>query len=434
MGEKLTKKFVDSIEPGDRDIYEWDSELSGFGLVVRPSGAKSFVFQYRTAEGISRRIKIGNYSDALTADQARKLAKERYRDVLNGIDPLGEKRARRNAITVDKLLDLYVESEKFKAKADSTRVVDAGRIDRHVRPLLGSKVADKVTENDVRRMQRSVAEGATAVQGKVKTKPRGVSRARGGAGTADKAVLILRAAYSWAIDEKMLDKNPAAGIEISPPGKRETIIEGAADYGRLFKALDTMQQEHRMRPAVADAIRFIALTGARRGEVIGMKWKHVDLRNGRVIFPPREHKTGRKTGAPRIIMLPTQAREIIARQTDGEPESYVFKPAKGGGPISMQKPWQQVRNEAELPDDLVLHGLRHSIGTHLAMNGGSTVELMHSLGHKQISTTLRYIHFADNARSTLAERAAAVALAGMHGGGAAEVKELPKKSRKKTAA
>ncbi len=412
MREKLSKKTVDAATPGDRDKYVWDSELSGFGLVVRPSGSKSFVYQYRTAEGASRRIKIGNYSDALTADQARKKAKELFRDVLSGIDPLGEKRARRAAITVDKLLDLYIESEKFKAKADSTRVVDKGRIDRHVRPLLGSKIADKLTENDVRRMQRSVAEGATAAT--IKTKARGVSRVKGGTGTADKAVLILRAAYSWAVSEKLLDKNPAVDIEVAPPGKRETIIESAEDYSKLFKALDAMEREHRMRPAVADAIRFVALTGARRGEVVGMKWRHVELRNGRVVFPPREHKTGRRTGAPRIIMLPSQARDIIARQGEGEPDDYVFRPAKGDGPMSMQKPWQQVRKEAGLPDDLVLHGLRHSVGSHLAMAGGSTVELMHALGHKQVSTTLRYVHLADNARSTLAERAAAVALAGMN--------------------
>jgi integrase len=62
---------------------------------------------------------------------------------------------------------------------------------------------------------------------------------------------------------------------------------------------------------------------------------------------------------------------------------------------------------------LGLHGLRHSIGTTLAMSGASAVELMELLGHKQIETTLRYVHFAERARSTLAERAAALATAGL---------------------
>jgi len=42
------------------------------------------------------------------------------------------------------------------------------------------------------------------------------------------------------------------------------------------------------------------------------------------------------------------------------------------------------------------------------------VELMESLGHKQMSTTQRYIHFALKARSTLAERAASTAMAGLN--------------------
>jgi site-specific recombinase XerD len=89
-----------------------------------------------------------------------------------------------------------------------------------------------------------------------------------------------------------------------------------------------------------------------------------------------------------------------------------------------------VRAEAGLPANLGLHGLRHSIATHLAVAGASAVELMETLGHKQISTTLRYIHFAESARSTLAERAAAVAMAGLNGtADKADVVEL--KPRKK---
>ncbi|MBK9026748.1 MAG: tyrosine-type recombinase/integrase [Propionivibrio sp.] len=60
-----------------------------------------------------------------------------------------------------------------------------------------------------------------------------------------------------------------------------------------------------------------------------------------------------------------------------------------------------------------LHGLRHSLASHLAMDGASSAELMESLGHKQVSTTMRYIHFAEKSKSTLAERAAATALAGL---------------------
>ena len=132
-----------------------------------------------------------------------------------------------------------------------------------------------------------------------------------------------------------------------------------------------------------------------------------------IVLPPKSHKTGHKTGKARIISLPTAALEIIARQPAGEPDAYVFKPAKGRGPLALAKPWEKVRQEAELPQNIGLHGLRHSVGSHMAMNGASLNEIMEILGHRQASTSMRYIHFAEKARSTLGERAASVAVAGL---------------------
>ena len=174
-----------------------------------------------------------------------------------------------------------------------------------------------------------------------------------------------------------------------------------------------METERRLRPSVADAIRVIAMTGARRGEIAGLCWRHVDLKGGRIVLPAGRHKTGRKTGKPRIIHLPAAAQEIVARQPDGGPGDFVFSPFKGDGAISLTKPWRSVRAEARLPKDFGLHGFRHSLASLLAVGGAQAPEIMTSLGHRQMSTVAKYLHFADTARATLAERAAAPALAGM---------------------
>ena len=414
MTIKLTKTVVESTKPSDipkQRVVVWDSSLAGFGLVVFPSGVKSFVFQYRNAEGKSRRLTIGNHSDSLSADQARKIAKDKANEVHNGGDPMGYKRSRLEAITVNQLLDLYLASPTFAKKAESTKYVDRGRIERHVRPLLGTQHADLLTSDAVRRAQNAIMEGKTA--GSTKTKARGKAIVKGGAGTADKAVLILRAAYSWAVSEKILKENPAAAIKVAQSGQRDTIMNGSGDYESLFGTLAKMENEHRIRTPVADAIRFVALTGARKGEVAGLIWAYVDLQAGNVTIPAAKHKTGSRTGKPRIITLPAAAQAIIARQDAGEPTDFVFKPAKGLGVISLAKPWREVRAEAKLPVKLGLHGLRHSLASHLAMDGASSAELMESLGHKQVSTTMRYIHFAEKSRSTLAERAASTAMAGL---------------------
>lgn len=409
---KLTKKEVESIIPTDKEFFVWSKDPKGFGVKVFPSGTKTFVFQYRTKEGRTARYTIGKLSDALTLEQARSRATELYREVLNGGDPTGHKQARRQAWTVNQLLDEYLASPTFGKKAESTQTVDRGRIERHVRPTLGREIADSLTADAVRRAQNAITAGKTAVR--VKTKARGIAKVRGGTGTSDKAVLILRAAYSWAIAEGHLKENPCATVKVAQPGQRETIMNGADDYERLFRTLATMEDEQRIRPAAADAIRFVALTGARRGEVINLLWAWVDLQAGCVSIPATRHKTGSRTGKPRVITLPAAAQAIIARQPEGLPSDYVFKPAKGDGAMSLTKPWQQVRDEAKLPAGLGLHGLRHSIASDLAMSGASSVELMESLGHKQMSTTMRYIHFALKSKSTLAERAASTALAGLN--------------------
>lgn len=431
---KLTKGEVDNLKPSADQYFAWADDPKGFGVKVFPTGVKSFVFQYRTREGKTRRYTIGKLSDTLTVDQARKQAKDLFFDVMAGNDPMGEKKSRREAMTIAELLTSYLASPKFEEKAETTKATDKGRIERHLMPLLGDAVADLLTADDVRKAQNAIKEGKTA--GRFKTVARGLAKVRGGAGTADKSVLILRAAYAWAISERLLTENPAATVSVAQPGQRETIMSGADDYAKLFSTLAKMENEQRIRSTVADAIRLIALTGARRGEVVGLLWKYVDLRTGLITLPPKAHKTGLKTGKPRIIALPTEAQAIIARQPKGKPDDHVFQASKGEGTLNIAKPWMAVRAEAALPGSLGLHGLRHSLASHLAMAGASSHELMETLGHKQVSTTQRYIHFAERSRSTLAERAASMAMAGMakaEGRDCAEVVPIKKPRKSKTA-
>ena len=220
---------------------------------------------------------------------------------------------------------------------------------------------------------------------------------------------LLRAIFNWA----QIKPNPCAGVKTGTSGSRETILEDAESYARLFNTVNRLETERQIRGPVADAIRLIALTGCRRGEAAGLRWKHVDLRRGRILLPPQSHKTGRRTGKPREIVLPEAAKSIIARQAEGDPDDYVFAPARGNGAIALSKAWRKIRQKANLPPSLGLHGLRHSVASHLAMSGAQAPEIMAAMGHRQLSTVQRYIHFAESSRQALAERAASVALAGM---------------------
>ena len=146
-----------------------------------------------------------------------------------------------------------------------------------------------------------------------------------------------------------------------------------------------MEDEHRSRQPGEAAIRRIAVTGARRGEVSGRRWRHVDLKAGLITLDA--HKTAKSTGKPRLIGLPAAAAVLIARQPEGAPDDFVFAPSRGAGPVQLSKPWRAVRAEAELPDGIGLHGLRHSLASHMAMQGAQASEIMTVLGHRNLATS-----------------------------------------------
>ena len=422
---RISKRVVDAAKPGAKPIFMWDSYLPGFALLTLPTGTKSFAYQYRTPQGRTRRATIGKVG-TLTPDAARKMAEDMAKRVKAGGDPLADKRAARDALTVAALLDLYTASPKYAEKASTTQKTGRGQIERHLKPLLGRRLVEKLGQDDVRRSFASIRDGKTATV--VKTGPRGLARVTGGEGAARYACRLLRAAFTWAVAERLIPDDPTAGVSFGQDGERDVVLD-ASEYARLFAAIADLQNDLRLRPAVADAVRLIALTGARRGEIIGLRWRNVDLRQGRIVLPPQSHKTGRKTGKARVIHLPATAQEIIARQPAGEAGDLVFKPLKGAGPIAVAKPWKAIRAKSGLPNHVGLHGLRHSLATLLAVDGAQAAQIMTSLGHRQMSTTTRYLHFADKARADLAERAAAPALAGIAaaaGAAAATVTPLAK--------
>lgn len=408
---KINKRSVDAAAVKPERFTIWDDDIAGFGLLVLPTGVRSYVYKYRPRDGGRRQITIGKVG-TLTPAQARLRAEDYREAVRKGGDPLGEKRALAEAPTVGELLDAYLSSQAFADKAESTQATDRGRIERHLRLLLGRRRVQSLTRDSIKQAFAAIRSGKTAAN--IKTGPRGLARVRGGPGTAKAAIDLLRAIFNWAHEEDLIETgNPCDGVKTGATGTRNIILEDDADYARLFQTLDTMEAEGRIRAPVADAIRLIALTGCRRGEAAGLRWRHVDLKKGRIEYPPLEHKAGRATGKPRCIALPAAAQAIIARQPAGEADDFVFAPARGNGAVALSRVWRKVRVEAGLPDNIGLHGLRHSLASHLAMGGAQTAEIMTALGHHQMSTAQRYVHWAENARSSLAEKAAQTALAGM---------------------
>ncbi len=163
---KISKRIVDAAKrPTNADrAFVWDSEVKGFGLTVTERGVKSYVLQYRTPEGRSRRLTIGRHGSPWTPEDARQRAIDMLRSARRGFDPLEAKAEARAALTVAELADLYLSdgaAEKPNKKASSWQT-DRSNIERHIKPLIGSKIAKGLTKADLSRFQADVASGTTA--------------------------------------------------------------------------------------------------------------------------------------------------------------------------------------------------------------------------------------------------------------------------------
>jgi integrase len=406
---RITKRYIDSAQLKAREFHwdEGDGALKGFGIRRKASGIASFILQYRR-DGATRRMTIARVG-TMTPDEAREAARKKLAEVAAGRDPSAERKAERQAETFNELVEDYQQTEKWTRKSPTANAIDQGRLNRHLLPLIGH-LKVKAISQDV--MEKVFRDGKTAVDQPSGKKGRRV-RVTGGEGAARRTMGLAGAIFTYAqCKQKIIDKNPCRGIDCGRDGMRETIVEDAEAYARLFGALARLEAAGEITSPAANALRLIALTGARRGEITRLRWANVDLKNSRLILAPMQHKAGHRTRKPKYIALPALAAEILSQIAPGEPDDLVIRAAKDGAEIDLKKTWTRVREEAGLPADLTIYGLRHSHASHFAMSGASAVEIQAAMGHRDARTSLRYVHFAEDRKNALAERAAAVATAG----------------------
>jgi integrase len=386
--QRIGLRQVRALKPGETI---WDASLTGFGARRQQSEAVSYVLYYRNHEGRQRWHTIGRHGAPWTPEQAREEAKRLLGDVAHKADPAAEKRAKRNAKTVEELCDLYLAdaeagrlvTRRRAPKKASTIATDRGRIARHIKPLLGRRTVAAVTREDVEAFMHDVAEGKTAI--KTKTKPRGLAHVRGGRGTASRTVGLLGAIFAYAVRHRMRSDNPAHGVMRPADGRRERRLTDG-EYKALGSALRKAEAA-RMWPAAVVATRFLALTGWRSGEALGLRWDEVDLARRTAILS--DTKTGRS-----IRSLSRAACEALRNLTNAG--TLVFPATRGEGRMTgFPKLWARIAKLGELPSDVTPHTLRHSFASLAVDLGYSELTIAALIGHKGHSITSRYVHAAD---------------------------------------
>jgi len=394
LNERIGLRQVRALKPGE---IVWDASLPGFGARRQRSTAISYVLFYRTQEGRQRWFTIGRHGAPWTPETARAEALRLMAEVVSKADPAADKRAARRAQTVSELCDLYLAdaetgrliTRRRTVKKPSTLVSDRGRIERHIKPLLGSRAVAAVTRQDVEAFMHEVAAGKTA--GKTKTaKKRGLAHVRGGRGTASRTTGLLGAIFTYAVQHRMRSENPVRGIIRPADGRRDRRL-GDTEYLALGTALKAAERTN-IWPAAIAAVRFLAFTGWRSGEVLALRWSDVDHARRTATLP--DTKSGRSMRP--LSKAVCDVLHDLARASNGKRDALVFPSTRGDGRMSgFRKMWNRITHLSNLPADITPHALRHSFASLASDLGYSEHTIAALIGHKGHTITSRYVHAAD---------------------------------------
>lgn len=377
---KLTKTFIDAIKPDGKEQWHWDNELEGFGVRVQASGRKVYVVRYRVQDSkrTQRKQNVARCSD-MPPEKARELARKVFAQVAEGQDPLQSRRESVEAPTIADLCDRFLKEHSRPFKKPRSVEHDESKIKLYIKPSIGNRKVRDITKADI-----------LALHGSLSEKP----------ATANQVLALLSKAFNLAEDWEWRDTNtnPCRRVKKYAINERELIL--TPDQIRaMTQALDKLVAENEIRQPMADLVRLLMLTGCRLREIMHAKTAWVDRERNLLLLPDS------KTGQRKIALSPA-ALQII----DAMPESEWLIPSRVTG-IPMETPykaWSLIKATAKLPAELRIHDLRHTAGSLGHMAGLSQQQIATLLGHKQISTTARYLHGFDGDSSKIADKVSSV--------------------------
>ena len=375
MKGKVTKRFVETIQPAERDLFAWDTEVSGFGVKITPKGRRIYVLQTRI-NGRLRRITIGRHGD-ITAEAARRLARQSLGEISAGIDPAARRDDARQAPTVADLADRYMTEHAELHKKPRSVEEDRRMLKGSVLPALGSKRITEVTREDVAKLHHRMRETPYA---------------------ANRTLALISKMFNlaerWGLRPD--GTNPCRHVDKYKEKKRERYLS-ELELARLGRVLSEVEQAGDETKYVVAAIRLLLFLGARMTEILTLRWEYIDYERNCIRLP--DSKTGAK-----VIPLNAQALEVLDNipHQDGSP--WIICGSKDGHHfVNLEKPWRRIRSRAGL-EDVRLHDLRHSFAAMAATANLSLPLIGGLLGHREASTTKKYAHLADHPLQNASEQ------------------------------
>lgn len=363
---KLTKRSVEGLPVEPKDYFVWDSEMAGFGVRVFSSGRKSYLIQYRAA-GRSRRRTIGSHG-VLTADEARNEGRKLLGDIAKGGNPAEERETQLRSPTMASLCERFLEDYAKSFCKPSTQKSYEIMIRTSIRPYFGARKIAEICRKDV-----------VTFHHEMRDKPY----------MANRAVSVLSRMFNLAEDWGLRTEgsNPARRIKKYREEEKKRYLSDDEQI-RLGSVLASRLEQGEETPYAVAAIYLLMLTGCRLGEILSLQWDFVTAHH--LELP--DSKTGK-----RRIPLPREAYEVIMSldRRAGNP-FVILGETEDSHLVNLQKPWNRIKKAAGLAD-VRMHDLRHTYASVAVMSGIDPFLPKEIMGHRNLATTLRYAHFADEA-------------------------------------
>jgi integrase len=353
---KLTKRLIDATPfPRTGQVFLRDDNLKGFALRLTP-GSKTFVLEKRI-HGRPRRMTLGSYG-ALTVEQARIAAQEKLGQVALGEDPAQARQDQHKEWTFADLESAYLSRHGPYKKASSLKN-DRSLLKWHLHPWRPRKLS-AITHDDVTRLHSAM----------------------GGKGTpthANHAVRLVRTMFNKALEwGTYRGPNPAVGVKFFDNVKRDRFLH-PDELPRFFAALKTEANIY-----IRSAFLTSLLTGARKMEVLTLKWEDLHFDQG------LWYKPNTKSGEPQYLPLPVPLQKLLLSLPRLTDNPYVFPSrVKGQHLKNVYSAWYRILKEAKL-ENVRIHDLRRTMGSWLTLHGETLSLVGKVLNHRDPATTAIY--------------------------------------------
>jgi integrase len=364
----------------------YDTKVPKLAIRITAAGARAFYVVKRDGAGISW-VKLGTFPD-MTPEQARKTAEAVLGDFAKGVNPAAKRREEKQKQTLGQAYEnyrvLHVAPRGIKS-ADEIHALwerclgtlpDAPA-KKHGRKRTKHAAGVDWTNKKLDAIDNAAIRALHAAIGKTHST------------MANRVIELLSSIYNRAIEHGFSGGNPTAGIKPFKEEKRDRFIQ-AGELPRFFTALAADTSE--------DFKHFVLLsllTGARRTNVLSMRWQDVDIQSATWRIPQT------KNDDPQVVALVPEAVEILNIRKPKE-TGFVFPALSASGYMTPpKKRWQALLMRSDI-GDLRIHDLRRSLGSWQAISGASLAIIGNSLGHKSADATMIYARLSlDPVRASL---------------------------------